>query len=57
VFWTEQTGQQYARAFGYLAKPYGLSVPDSATLKAVLSTGCADAVVSTPSTYTVFGGP
>jgi|SRR5437588_12042723 len=30
LFWTEHTGQQYARAFGYLADSYELTVPDTA---------------------------
>jgi hypothetical protein len=45
LFWTEHTGQQYARAFGYLANTYALSVTDTARLMAVLWTGYADAVI------------
>lgn len=45
LFWTEHTGQQYARAFGYLADNYGLSVPDTAKLMAMLWTGFADAAI------------
>jgi hypothetical protein len=45
VFWTEHTGQQYARAFGYLADAYQLSVPDAARLMAILWTGYADSVI------------
>ncbi len=45
LFWTEHTGQQYARAFGYLADTYSLSVPDTARLMAILWTGYADAVI------------
>ena len=45
VFWTEHTAQQYARAFGYLADNYGLSVPDTARLMAMLWTGYADAII------------
>jgi hypothetical protein len=45
LFWTEHTGQQYARAFGYLAQHYNLSVPDSARLMAILWTGYADVVI------------
>ena len=45
LFWTEHTGQQYARAFGYLADTYGLSVPDTAKLMAMLWTGYTDAVI------------
>jgi hypothetical protein len=42
-FWTENTGQQYARAFNYLVQNYNLSTPDSAKLMAMLWTGYADA--------------
>ena len=45
MFWTEHTGQQYARAFGYLADAYNLSVPDTARLMAMLWTGYADSVI------------
>jgi hypothetical protein len=45
LFWTEHTGQQYARAFGYLADAYNLSVPDTARLMAILWTGYADSVI------------
>ena len=45
LFWTEHTGQQYARAFGYLADTYGLGVTDAARMMAILWTGYADAVV------------
>jgi len=45
LFWTEHTGQQYARAFGYLAETYHLSVAESARLMAMLWTGYADAVI------------
>ncbi len=45
VFWTEHTGQQYARVFGYLANNYGLSVPDTARMMAMLWTAYADAIV------------
>lgn len=45
LFYTEHTGQQYARAFGYLANNYGLNVRDTARLMAVLWTGYADAVI------------
>jgi hypothetical protein len=43
LFWTEHTGQQYARAFGKLATDRGLSTSDSARLMAMLWTGYADA--------------
>lgn len=45
LFWTEHTGQQYARAFGYLAENYQLNVMDSARLMAILWTGFADATI------------
>jgi hypothetical protein len=45
LFWTEHTGQQYARAFGYLAQNYKLDVMDSARLMAMLWTGFADATI------------
>ena len=45
LFWTEHTGQQYARAFGYLVRNYRLDVMDSARLMAVLWTGFADATI------------
>jgi hypothetical protein len=45
LFWTEHTGQQYARAFTYLAENYKLSIMDSARLMAVLWTGFADATI------------
>jgi len=42
LFWAVHTGQQYSRAFGYLAQNYKLDVMDSARLLAVLWTGYAD---------------
>jgi hypothetical protein len=45
LFWTEHTGQQYSRAFGYLADNYQLGVMDSARLMAILWTGFADAAI------------
>ncbi len=45
LFWTEHTGQQYARAFTYLAENYQLSVMDSARMMAILWTGFADAAI------------
>lgn len=45
IFWTENTGQQYARAFGYLVDTYHLSVPDTARMMAMFWTGFADAVI------------
>jgi hypothetical protein len=45
LFWTEHTPQQYARAFGYLAAHYHLSVSETARLLAMLWTGAADASI------------
>lgn len=42
LFYAVHTGQQYSRAFGYLAENYKLNVMDSARLLAVLWTGYAD---------------
>jgi len=42
IFWAVHTGQQYGRAFGYLADNYKLNVMDSARLLAILWTGYAD---------------
>jgi len=46
LFWTEHTGQQYARAFGYIAENYKLNVMDSARLMAILWTGFADGLIA-----------
>lgn len=43
LFWTEHTGQQYARAFQKLATEKELSTSDTARLMAMLWTGYADA--------------
>jgi hypothetical protein len=43
LFWTEHTGQQYARAFQNLAIQKGLSTSDTARLMAMLWAGYADA--------------
>jgi hypothetical protein len=43
LFWTEHTGQQYARAFQNLATQKGLSTSDTARLMAMLWAGYADA--------------
>jgi hypothetical protein len=43
LFWTEHTGQQYARAFQKLATEKGLSTADTARLMAMLWAGYADA--------------
>ena len=45
IFWTEHTGQQYARAFNYLVTTYNLGVEDSARMMAMLWTGYADAAI------------
>lgn len=45
LFWTEHTGQQYARAFGYLVQNYKLDVMDSSRLLAMLWTGYADSLI------------
>jgi hypothetical protein len=45
LFWTEHTGQQYARAFGYLAENYRLNVMDTARMMAILWTGFGDAAI------------
>lgn len=42
-FWTEHTGQQYARAFRNLANQQGLTTSDTARLMAMLWAGYADA--------------
>jgi hypothetical protein len=46
LFWTEHTGQQYARAFGYFAENYKLNVMDTARLMATLWTGFADSLIA-----------
>lgn len=43
LFWTEHTGQQYARAFRNLANQQGLNTSDTARLMAMLWAGYADA--------------
>lgn len=42
IFWTENTAQQYARAWNYLVQNYRLDLPDSARMMAFLWTGYAD---------------
>jgi len=42
LFWAVHTGQQYSRAFGYLAQNYRLNLIESARLLAILWTGYAD---------------
>ena len=46
LFYAVHTGQQYSRAFGYLAENYNLDVMDSARLLAILWTGYADAGIA-----------
>src|SRR5229473_2998550 len=45
LFWTEHTGQQYARAFRNLATLKSLDTSDTARLMAMLWTGYADSVI------------
>ncbi len=45
LFWTEHTGQQYARAFRNLATQKGLGTSDTARLMAMLWAGFADAAI------------
>ena len=45
LFWTENTSQQYARAFNYLVQHYRLDLMDSARMMAMLWTGSADSVI------------
>jgi hypothetical protein len=45
VFYTEHTGQQYARMFNTLATSNNLGVEDSARMMAMFWTGYADAVI------------
>jgi hypothetical protein len=45
LFWTEHTGQQYARAFRNLATQKGLTTSDTARLMAMLWAGYADAAI------------
>ena len=45
LFWTEHAGQQYARAFNYLAENQKLDVVETSRLMAVLWTGYADAAI------------
>jgi hypothetical protein len=45
VFWTEHTGQQYARAFNDLVTNNNLGTADAARLMAMLWTGVADAAI------------
>ena len=46
IFWTEHTGQQYARMFDALVNNYHLDTADSARLMAMLWTGYADAAIA-----------
>ena len=45
LFWTEHTGQQYARAFQALAAQEELNTADTARMMAMLWTGEADALI------------
>jgi hypothetical protein len=45
IFWTEQTAQQYARAFNYLINNNNLGTSDSARFMAMTWTGVADAAI------------
>jgi len=45
VFYTENTGQQYARMFNALVNANGLGIADSARMMAMLWTGYADAAI------------
>lgn len=45
IFWTENTGQQYARMLNYLVNYYSLGTSDSAKLMAMVWTGYADAAI------------
>ncbi len=45
IFYTEHTGQQYARMFNTLATANNLGVEDSARMMAMLWTGYADAAI------------
>jgi hypothetical protein len=45
IFWTEHTGQQFARMFNALAAANNLGVEDSARMLAIFWTGYADAAI------------
>jgi hypothetical protein len=45
IYWTEHTGQQYARALNYLVANYGLGTADAARLMGMVFTGAADAAI------------
>jgi hypothetical protein len=45
IFWTEHTGQQFARVFNSLAANYNLGTADSARMMAMLWTGVADSLI------------
>ncbi len=45
IFWTEHTGQQYARVFNSLVSNYNLGTADAARLMASVWTGVADAAI------------
>ena len=46
LFWTENTAQQYARAFTYLVNNYKLNVSDSARMMAIAWTAYADSGIA-----------
>jgi hypothetical protein len=45
IFWTERTGQQFARAFNSLVANNNMGTTDSARMMAMLWTGVADAAI------------
>jgi hypothetical protein len=45
IYWTEHTGQQYARAFNYLVTNNNMGTADAARMMAMLWTGIADAAI------------
>jgi hypothetical protein len=45
IFWTEHTGQQYARAFNNLVNNNNLGTADAARMMAMVWTGVADAAI------------
>jgi PAP2 superfamily len=45
IFWTEHTGQQFARAFNDLVTNYNLGTADAARMMAMLWTGVADSLI------------
>jgi hypothetical protein len=45
IYWTEHTGQQYARAFNYLVTNNNLGTADAARMMAMVWTGVADSAI------------